>query len=96
MKIRPLGDRILVKRVEQEQKTKGGIIIPDTAQEKPQEAEVVAVGEGRVLENGTKRTLDLKVGERILFSKYSGTEIKLNDIEHLIIKEEDVLGVIQK
>ena len=96
MKIRPLGDRILVKRLEQEQKTKGGIIIPDSAQEKPQEAEVVAVGEGRVLEDGSKRRLELKVGERILFTKYSGTEIKLDGTEHLILKEEDVLGVIQK
>lgn len=95
MKIRPLGDRILVKRLEQEQKTKGGIIIPDTAQEKPQEAEIVAVGEGRVLEDGSKRRLELKVGERILFTKYSGTEIKLDGTEHLILKEEDVLGVIQ-
>ena len=96
MKIRPLGDRILVKRLEQEQKTKGGIIIPDTAQEKPQEAEVVAVGDGRVLEDGSKRRLELKVGEKILFTKYSGTEIKLDGTEHLILKEEDVLGVIQK
>jgi len=96
MKIRPLGDRVLVKRLEQEQKTKGGIIIPDTAQEKPQEAEIVAVGDGRVLEDGSKKRLELKVGERILFSKYSGTEIKLEGVEHLILKEEDVLGVIQK
>ncbi|MBI2645447.1 MAG: co-chaperone GroES [Deltaproteobacteria bacterium] len=96
MKIRPLGDRILVKRLEQEQKTKGGIIIPDSAQEKPQEAEIVAVGDGRVLEDGSKRRLELKVGERILFTKYSGTEIKLDGTEHLILKEEDVLGVIQK
>ncbi len=95
MKIRPLGDRILVKRLEQEQKTKGGIIIPDSAQEKPQEAEIVAVGDGRVLEDGSKRRLELKVGERILFTKYSGTEIKLDGTEHLILKEEDVLGVIQ-
>ena len=96
MKIRPLGDRILVKRLEQEQKTKGGIIIPDSAQEKPQEAEIVAVGDGRVLEDGSKRRLELKVGEKILFTKYSGTEIKLDGTEHLILKEEDVLGVIQK
>ena len=87
---------MLVKRLEQEQKTKGGIIIPDTAQEKPQEAEIVAVGDGRVLEDGSKKRLELKVGERILFSKYSGTEIKLEGVEHLILKEEDVLGVIQK
>ena len=96
MKIRPLYDRVLIKRVEEETKTKGGIIIPDTAKEKPQEGEVVAVGEGRVLENGKISSLDVKKGDRILFGKYSGTEIKLDGIEHLIIKEEDILGVIQK
>ena len=95
MKIRPLYDRVLIKRVEEETKTKGGIIIPDTAKEKPQEGEVVAVGEGRVLENGKISSLDVKKGDRILFGKYSGTEIKLDGIEHLIIKEEDILGVIQ-
>ena len=95
MKFKPIGDRVLVKRVEQEQKTKGGIIIPDSAQEKPQEAEVVAVGDGKLLDNGTKLALHLKVGERVLFTKYSGTEIKLDGVEHLIIKEEDVLGVVQ-
>ena len=96
MKIRPLYDRVLIKRVEEETKTKGGIIIPDTAKEKPQEGEVVAVGEGRILENGKISSLDVKKGDRILFGKYSGTEIKLDGIEHLIIKEEDILGVIQK
>ena len=96
MKIRPLYDRVLIKRVEEETKTKGGIIIPDTAKEKPQEGEVVAVGEGRILENGKVSSLDVKKGDRILFGKYSGTEIKLDGIEHLIIKEEDILGVIQK
>jgi len=95
MKIRPLYDRVLIKRVEEETKTKGGIIIPDTAKEKPQEGEVVAVGEGRILENGKVSSLDVKKGDRILFGKYSGTEIKLDGIEHLIIKEEDILGVIQ-
>ncbi|HBQ21479.1 MAG: co-chaperone GroES [Deltaproteobacteria bacterium GWA2_38_16] len=96
MKIRPLYDRVLIKRVEEETKTKGGIIIPDTAKEKPQEGEVVAVGEGRILENGKVSSLDVKKGDRILFGKYSGTEIKLDGVEHLIIKEEDILGVIQK
>ena len=96
MKIRPLYDRVLIKRVEEETKTKGGIIIPDTAKEKPQEGEVVAVGEGRILENGKISSLDVKKGDRILFGKYSGTEIKLDGVEHLIIKEEDILGVIQK
>jgi chaperonin GroES len=96
MKLKPLGDRILVKRLNQEQKTKGGIIIPDTAQEKPQEAEVVSVGDGRILENGTVRKLELKSGDRILFSKYGGSEIKLDGVEHLILREEEVLAVIQK
>ena len=96
MKIRPLHDRVLIKRVEEENKTKGGIIIPDTAKEKPQEGEVVAVGEGRVLENGKVAALDVKKGDRILFGKYSGTEIKLDGIEHLILKEDDILGVIQR
>jgi len=96
MKLKPLGDRILVKRLNQEQKTKGGIIIPDTAQEKPQEAEVVAVGDGRVLDNGTVRKLELKSGDRILFSKYGGSEIKLDGVELLILREEEVLAIIQK
>ncbi|HBQ22030.1 MAG: co-chaperone GroES [Deltaproteobacteria bacterium GWA2_38_16] len=95
MKFKPLSDRLLVKRVIEETKTKGGIIIPDTAQEKPQEAEVVAVGDGKLLENGTKRPLPIKAGDRVLFSKYSGTEIKLEGVEHLILKEEDVLGIVQ-
>ncbi len=96
MKLKPLGDRVLVKRLTQEQKTKGGIIIPDTAQEKPQEAEVVSVGDGKILENGTVRKLGLKSGDRILFSKYAGNEIKLDGVEHLILREEEVLAVIQK
>lgn len=95
MKIRPLHDRILIKRVEEETKTKGGIIIPDTAKEKPQEGEIVAVGEGRRLENGKVVECDVQKGDRVLFNKYSGTEIKIEGVEHLIIKEEDVLGVIQ-
>ena len=96
MKLKPLADRILVKRVSQESKTKGGIIIPDSAKEKPQEAEVVAVGDGKVLENGQIRKLTLKSGDRILFSKYSGSEIEIQGVEHLILKEEDVLAVVQK
>jgi chaperonin GroES len=95
MKIRPLHDRILVQRIEEEQKTKGGIIIPDTAKEKPQEGRVVAVGNGRVDEDGKVRPLDVKKGDRVLFNKYSGTEVKLEGEEHLIIREEDVLAVLQ-
>ena len=96
MKIRPLQDRIVVKRVAEEEKTKGGIIIPDTAKEKPVEGEVVAVGSGKVLEDGKVRPLDVKKGDRILFGKYSGTEIKLDGHEHLILREEEILGVIEK
>jgi chaperonin GroES len=96
MKIRPLQDRILVKRVEEEQKTSGGIIIPDTAKEKPMEGKVVAVGRGKVSEDGKLMPLDVKKGDRILFSKYAGTEVKIEGEEHLIMREEDVLGVIEK
>jgi chaperonin GroES len=96
MKIRPLQDRVLVKRLEQEEKTKGGIIIPDTAKEKPIEATVVAVGNGKVLEDGTVRKLDIKAGDRVLFGKYSGTEVKIDGEEHLILREDDILGVIEK
>jgi chaperonin GroES len=96
MKIRPLQDRIVVKRLQEEEKTKGGIIIPDTAKEKPVEGEVVAVGNGKVLEDGKVRPLDVKAGDRILFGKYSGTEIKIDGEEHLILREDEVLGVIQK
>ena len=96
MKIRPLQDRIVVKRVAEEEKTKGGIIIPDAAKEKPIEGEVVAVGNGKVLEDGKVRPLDVKAGDRILFGKYSGTEIKIDGEEHLILREDEVLGVIQK
>ena len=96
MKIRPLQDRIIVKRVEEEEKTKGGIIIPETAKEKPMEGEVVAVGSGKILENGTKQSLEVKAGDRVLFGKYSGTEVKIDDVEHLIMREDDILGVIEK
>ena len=96
MKIRPLQDRILVKRVEAEQKTAGGIIIPDAAKEKPVEGEVIAVGNGKVLDNGTVAKPDVKVGDRILFSKYSGSEVKVNGQEHLIMREDDILGVIDR
>jgi chaperonin GroES len=95
MKIRPLADRVLVKRVAEEEKTKGGIIIPDTAKEKPQEGKVIAVGKGKIGEDGKTTPLDVKAGDRILFGKYSGTEIKLNGEEHLILREEDILGVIE-
>ena len=93
MKIRPLQDRIIVKRIDEEETTKGGIIIPDSAKEKPQEGKVIAVGKGKVLEDGTVQKLDVKKGDRVLFSKYSGTEITLEGEEHLIIREDDVLGV---
>ena len=96
MKIRPLQDRIVVKRLAEEEKTKGGIIIPDAAKEKPVEGEVIAVGSGKVLEDGKVRPLDVKAGDRILFGKYSGTEIKLDGQEHLILREEEILGVIEK
>jgi chaperonin GroES len=96
MKIRPLHDRIIVRRVEEEERTKGGIIIPDTAKEKPIEGKVIAVGNGKVLEDGKVRPLDVKAGDRILFSKYGGTEVKIDGEEHLIMREEDILGVIEK
>ena len=96
MKIRPLQDRILVKRLEETATTKGGIIIPDTAKEKPQEGEVVAIGKGRVLEDGSQRALDLKVGDKILFGKYAGTDVKIDEEDYLIMREDDVLGVVEK
>ncbi len=96
MKIRPLQDRIIVKRVKEEEKTKGGIIIPDTAKEKPIEAEVIAVGNGKTLDDGTLRKPEVKVGDRVLFGKYSGTEVKIDGEEHLILREDDILGVIEK
>jgi chaperonin GroES len=95
MKIRPLQDRVIVRRLEEEEKTKGGIIIPDTAKEKPQEGKVVAVGKGKVTEDGKVIPLDVKVGDKILFGKYSGTEIKIGGEEHLIMREEDILGIIE-
>lgn len=96
MKIRPLQDRILVKRLEEEETTKGGIIIPDTAKEKPSEGLVISVGKGKVLENGTQLSLDVKKNDRILFGKYAGTDIKIEGEEYLIMREDDVLGVIEK
>jgi len=96
MKIRPLQDRLVVKRLAEEEKTKGGIIIPDSAKEKPIEGEVIAVGNGKVLEDGKQRPLDVKRGDRVLFGKYSGTEIKVDGIEHLILREEEILGIIEK
>jgi chaperonin GroES len=95
MKFRPLQDRVIVKRVAEEEKTKGGIIIPDTAKEKPIEGKVIAVGNGKVLEDGKVRPLDVRAGDRILFTKYAGSEIKLDGEEHLIIREEDILGVVE-
>ena len=96
LKFRPLHDRVVVKRIEAEEKTKGGIIIPDTAKEKPIEGQVVAVGNGKILEDGKVRPLDIKPGDRVLFSKYAGTEIKIDGEEHLMMREEDILGVIEK
>jgi len=94
MKIKPMNDRILVLRVEQEQKTAGGIIIPDTAKEKPQEGKVVAVGPGKVSDDGKRIPLEVKAGDRVLFAKYGGTEIKIDGVEHLFMREDDILGVI--
>ena len=96
MKIRPLHDRIIVKRLEEEEKTKGGIIIPDTAKEKPMEGKVIAVGKGKILDDGKLQPLDVKAGDRVLFGKYSGTEVKIEGEEHLIMREDDILGVIEK
>ena len=94
--IRPLHDRILAKRVEEKEQVRGGIIIPDTAKEKPLEAEVVAVGDGKVLDKGERIPLDVKVGDRILIGKYTGTEVKIQDVEYIILREEEVLGVIKR
>lgn len=94
--IRPLNDRVLVKRVEAEQKTAGGILIPDNAKEKPAEGEVTAVGSGKILENGTRRPLDVKVGDRILFGKWSGSEVKVDGVDHLLVKEDEILAVLEK
>jgi chaperonin GroES len=95
MKIRPLNDRVLVLRIEQEEKTSGGIIIPDTAKEKPQEGKVVAAGPGKLNDKGERIPLEVKVDDRVLFGKYSGTEIKIDGVEHLILREEDILGIVQ-
>jgi chaperonin GroES len=95
MKLRPLQDRILVKRVEEEEKTKGGIIIPDTAKEKPAEGKVIAVGQGKLDDSGKRVALEVKKGNRILFGKYSGTEVKIEGEEHLIMREDDVLAIIE-
>lgn len=95
MKVRPLHDRIIVKRLEEEEKTKGGIIIPDTAKEKPFEGKVIAVGDGRIKEDGTKIPLEVKKGDRILFAKYAGSDVKIDGEDHLIMKEDDVLAVIE-
>jgi len=94
MKLRPLQDRIVVQRMEEENKTKGGIIIPDTAREKPAEGKVIAVGNGKVSDKGERMSLEVKVGDRILFGKYSGTEVKIEGEEYLIMREDDVLGII--
>jgi chaperonin GroES len=95
MKIRPLYDRILVKRIEEQNKTAGGLFIPDTAKEKPQEALVVAVGNGKVIDDGSLRKLEVKAGDKVLFSKYSGNDIKIDGTEHLILREDDILAVIE-
>ena len=95
MKIRPLHDRVIVKRVEQERKSTGGIVIPDTAAEKPDQGEVIAVGPGKRNDEGKREPLDVKVGDRILFGKYSGSEVTLDDVEYLIMKEEDVLAILE-
>jgi chaperonin GroES len=94
MKVKPRHDKILVKRIEPEEKVKGGIIIPDTAKEKPLEGKVVSVGTGRLDENGKRIPLEVKVGDRVLIGKYAGTEVKIDDVEHVIVREEDILGVI--
>ena len=94
MKVRPLHDRLIVRRIEEKETVKGGIIIPDTAKEKPQEGEVIAVGNGKILDNGTKLELDVKAGDKILFGKYSGTEIKIDGQEYLILREDEVLAIL--
>lgn len=95
MNLKPLQDRILVKRIEVGEQIKGGIIIPDTAKEKPMEGEVISVGSGKIKEDGSRQPIDLKVGDRILFSKYAGTEVKIDNEEYLIMREDDVLGIIE-
>lgn len=96
MKIRPLQDRVIVQRIKEEEKTKGGLFIPDSAKEKPIEGVIVAAGNGKVLEDGSVRKLDVKAGDRVLFGKYAGTEVKIEGEEHLILREDDILGVLEK
>ena len=96
MKIRPLHDRVVVKRLDQELKSAGGIVIPENAAEKPDQGEVIAVGNGRILEDGTLRPLDVKIGDRILFGKYSGTTARIENVEYLVMREEDIMGIIAK
>ena len=95
MKVKPLYDRILVKRIEEKEQKKGSIIIPETAREKPMEGKVIAVGKGKVGKDGKRAPLEVKVGDRVIFGKYSGTEIKIDDVEHVIVREDEVLGVIK-
>src|SRR6266699_1581845 len=95
VKLRPLSDRVVVKATSRETVTKSGIVLPDTAKEKPQEGEIVAVGPGKVLDNGTRTTLEVKVGHRVLFAKYSGTEVKVEGEEYLILRESDILGIVE-
>ena len=96
MKIKPMNDRVLVLRVEQEQKTAGGIIIPDTAKEKPQEGKVISVGSGKMADDGKRTPLEVKAGDRILFSKYAGTEIKIDGVDHIFMREDDVFAIVKK
>jgi chaperonin GroES len=96
MKIRPLHDRILIKRLEEEQRSQGGIIVPDTAKEKPQQGRVLAVGKGKIMDNGDVIPLDLKTGDKVLFGKYAGTEVKIDGEEHLLMREDDILAVVQE
>ena len=96
MKLKPLGDRIVVKAAKNEEKTKGDLVLPDTVKEKPVEGEVVAVGTGRVLDNGTRQPMEVKVGDKVIYSKYSGTEVKLGDESYLVIGERDVLAIVEK
>ncbi len=96
MKLKPIGDRVVVKVLEQEEKTKGGIVLPDTAKEKPQQGKVVAVGTGRILDNGQKVPLEIKEGDTVIFAKYAGTEVKIEGEEYLILSERDVLAVVEK
>ncbi|TNE49451.1 MAG: co-chaperone GroES [Deltaproteobacteria bacterium] len=96
MKVTPLHDRVLVRRIEEEELSAGGIIIPDTAKEKPLRGEVISAGKGKILDDGSRRTLEVKAGDRILFGKYAGTEIKVDGTEHLILREDDILGIIEE